>query len=206
MKSPIEIEQEIDVFFRSINFERVSEYVGKSPEFANADYVDQSRKIIVELKVLDKDYFVDGGFINILHSFVPKPVEVNKEGIGLYTIKMPQGKRDTFEEPLRRLIKKANRQIRETKNYLFCGDGLGFIMIALSEFKSLHLDALTEMICNILCEGFSSISGVIICTPTWINPSCISATIHNNAEIHSIRFEIAEAWSRFVDTGGHSSG
>lgn len=59
-KELIKIESDFDVFMKNIGYTRVSEDVGTSPTFQNADYVCKSKKIVVELKVINKDHFVDG--------------------------------------------------------------------------------------------------------------------------------------------------
>ena len=49
-----EIESQFDFFMKSIGYNRVSEDVGFSPNFDNADYVNKVNKTIVELKILNK--------------------------------------------------------------------------------------------------------------------------------------------------------
>jgi len=208
---PISIlELEFDTFFGSIGFRRVSEFVGESPAFKNADYICQAKKIVVELKILDKDFFKDGGVIDRFHSIIPIPKQIDERGFGIYSIKIPnfnrEGKIDSIEEPLRRIIKKANRQIKETNRNLLSNDGKGILVLALSGFLSLSLDILVAMISELLTHEFSSISGFIVCTPTLNSPSCISASNEIiGSQIHVIRREISEAWCNFFDQGGHGS-
>ena len=59
-----EIESQFDFFMKSIGYNRVSEDVGFSPNFDNADYVNKVNKTIVELKILNKDFFENGGDID----------------------------------------------------------------------------------------------------------------------------------------------
>ncbi len=60
------------------------------------------------------------------------------------------------------------------------------------------------MICELLSEEFSSVSGFILCTPSWENSICLSASNANSLEVHNYRIEIAEAWGNFFDIGGHN--
>ncbi len=209
MKSNLEIEREFDAFFASIQFKRVCEIIGDAPNFNNADYIDLSRKTLVELKILDKDYFYEGGIIDRFCSFVPIPKGINEKGLGLYHLKFPkinrEGKIDTFEEPLRRILKKANRQLKETNNNLLAGKGTNLIMFAINRFQSLSPIVIINMICELLEEEFSSVSGFILCTPTINPPSCISASKSSaSLESSQCRWEIAEAWGKFFDNGGHA--
>ncbi|MDX2067907.1 MAG: hypothetical protein SFV55_05745 [Haliscomenobacter sp.] len=133
-----QLEVEFDYFMNSIQFTRVSRDVGESPNFKNADYVNVDIQTVVELKVIEKDYFENGGIIDSLHSFLPKPIEVNEEGTGLYELRLPEknreGKHDNFEEPLRRVLKNANRQLRDTRQYYF-GENYsnGYVIIVISK-------------------------------------------------------------------------
>jgi hypothetical protein len=209
MKSAYDIEKEFNMFFEKINFQRIDKMVGFSPDFKNADYIEPDRKIVVELKVLDKDFFDEGGIIERFHSFIPKAIKVDEKGLGLYSLKLPainrEGKYDTLEEPLRRILKKANRQIRETKERQLDGIGLGMLVLALNNFRSLRIDILACLVGELLLEEFSSIAGFVICTPCWTNAICISGAKDKSPEtVHKIRFEIAEKWSEFFDNGGHS--
>jgi hypothetical protein len=90
MDAPANIERKFDDLFRSLGFSRVSEFVGVSPAFENADYVRHSDRLVVELKVLDKDYFNQGGIIDRFCAIVPAPVNVRPDGTGVYTVTMPE--------------------------------------------------------------------------------------------------------------------
>ncbi|WP_154645108.1 hypothetical protein, partial [Leptospira interrogans] len=73
MKKPEELELEFDKFFLNLGLKRVSEILGDSPKIKNADYISLEKRIIIELKILDADFFKEGGIIcnsqnKILHS------------------------------------------------------------------------------------------------------------------------------------------
>ena len=204
MKSPIEVEREFDAFFDSLGFRRVSEIVGDSPDFPNADYINETDKIVVELKVLDKDYFVDGGFIDRFRGFVPAPVNVNADGTGQYKVTLPpknrEGKYDTFEEPLRRVLKKANKQIKETKKHLLSENDRGFVVLVMNGFVSLDPPTVAEMISALLNDEFRSISGYILC---MANPDvwCLSAMAPDlDDDEYATWYSIAEEIRQYLDT------
>jgi len=217
MISESEREIEFDAFFAGIFFERISGIVGPSPDFYNADYINKADRIVVELKILEKDFFIEGGVIDRFHGFVPAPVHVNPGGRGQSTFRLPEinreGKNDTFEEPMRRILKKANRQIKETKKKLLGNSGIGFLMLAANAFRSLRPDWLSRMIGELLSEEFSSIDGYILCTPGWglvpegadqKSPICMPNVPYGcPATVKEKCFSIGEAWCRFSDFGGH---
>jgi hypothetical protein len=167
MNNPTDIEKGFNGLFQSLGFCRVSELVGESPSFENADYVRQKDHLIVELKVLDKDYFQHGGIIDRFCAIVPAHVRVQPDGTGIYTVTMPdqnrEGRSDTFEEPLRRVLKKANRQLKETNRVLFESKGRGFVVLVMNGFRSLAPTVVARMISELLALEFSGISGFVLC-------------------------------------------
>lgn len=217
MKTAETLEKEFDIFFGEIGFKRISDIVGASPDFSNADYINENQKIIVELKTIDKDFFENGGIIDSLNTFVMKPTNIDENGFGQYTFTFPdinrEGKNDTLEEPLRRILKKANKQIRETKERLLKNEGIGFVMIALNMPSTINPEYISDIVSKILNEEFSSISGYIICTPTYFGHSSETGLFHPvcipNVKLNSANFiqhncyYIAEMWCKFVDNNGH---
>ena len=140
MIDPKETELEFDAFFEQLGYLRPSAEFEEAPGFKNADYVHARDGIIVELKVLDKDHFVNGGIVDSINALILQPDSINDDGLGLYTFSLPEinreGKHDTFEEPLRRALKTANRQIRETKQFCFGTEPIaGFVVLAQTGFS-----------------------------------------------------------------------
>ena len=204
MDSPTDIESAFDSAFASLGFHRVTDFVGRSPAFNNADYIRQVDQLIVELKVLDKDVFDQGGVIDRFCSIVPSPVNVEANGTGLYTIAWPkpnrEGRCDTFEEPLRRILKKANRQIKETNTALFASKGTGFVVLIMNGFRSLAPTVVASMVSKLLFAEFSSISGYIVCTRSpevW----CLSSMSPNLMKHeYDSWYSIAEQIGAFLET------
>ncbi len=219
MKSVIVLENEFNNFFESLGFQKVSVLAGHAPKFQNADYINTKERILFELKIIDNDYFFDGGVIDRFHSFVANPKDINNDGLGLYMVDWPQknreGKCDTFEEPLRRTLKKANRQLKETNQHLLSGEGKGFLCIALHGFQSLHPDTVYRMLQELLTFEFSSITGFLMCMPTWANYketgelahplAYISINCSSTQNIDNYLENICISWLDFMAAGGHKS-
>jgi hypothetical protein len=211
------VENEFDRFMAELSYTRVSEDIGDSPSFQNADYVNKTDKSVVELKVLQKEFFDNGGLVDSLNAIIINPVNIDDRGIGQYVFTIPninrEGKYDNFEEPLRRVIKKANSQLRETREYYFENEiSWGFLMLAQVGFNQLSPDITAALVQKIVNREFRSIDGVIICTPYHrtrnpttlkINPECVSVT--NELDIIKKKkcMDIADKWVKFLEKGGH---
>lgn len=202
------LEKDFDNFFHQIGFIRVDELVGKSPTFQNADYINKNYKIVVELKIIEKDYFKEGGIIDSLNAIVPAgPLPYTSDGLllhGQYTVTIPplnrEGKNDNFEEPLRRSIKKAKDQLKETRMELLNGEGYGFLVIALNMPTLIDIYSASSLV-DKLVHKFSSITGYLVCIPAMAvkgaDVSCIHA-VHMNAP-PLIEKIISEMGNRFCE-------
>ena len=178
MITPEQTEKEFDLFFESIGFSRVSDDVGNSPSFQNADFVNKDKKIVVELKVLFKEHFDEGGLIYSLNAFIYIPKVIDESGLGQYSLtlskKNREGKRDSFSEPIRRTLKKANKQLRETKQFYFeCTPATGYVFLAQTGLMSLSPGITGALVRKQLDDGFSQIDGAIICTPPLSNKKSV---------------------------------
>jgi len=214
-----QVEKQFDRFAQQISFSRVSDDVGSSPRFSNADYVDKRRRIVIELKILDTEYFPRGGIIESMNSIIVQPTNINEDGTGQYEFLLPklnrEGKHDSFEEPLRRVLKKANKQIRETKEYYkYSSENLGFLIIAQLGLQSLSPEVTVNLAHRLLIKEFSSIDGVLVCTPngslvdpTTIrsNPEAVNIGRSDKLNAYEIINRIGEQWLDFYLKGGHSS-
>lgn len=213
MKTPEEIEKDFDLFMQSIGYTRVSEDVGKSPDFKNADYVNKHEKSIVELKVLDKEFFDEGGTIPSLNSVIIQPKDINEDGTGQYTFKISD---KDYKETLEAVLKNANRQLRETTQYYWENDDEvdGFVIVVQAGLSSLDPMIIAMMTKNAMDHKFSSINGAVVCTPYFstINPVtgnrnevCISVTDEKSNIISQRRkskcMELADSWLKYYEKG-----
>ena len=219
MINPQETEIEFDKFFRKIGYVRVSDDISSSPSFKNADYVHKLDRIIVELKILEKERFAEGGIIDSLNAIIVQPKAIDAQGYGQYSFTIPElnrdGEHDSFEEPLRQILKKANKQLKETKSFYYNDSPFtGYVVLAQTGLTSLSPEITAAIVKRILNFEFSSIDGAVICTPysnlinpitRKTNPICTSVT--KNGDMHSRNqcIQIADAWCKFLQEGGHSS-
>lgn len=215
MIHPNQTEKEFDLFFESIGYCRVSDDIGSSPSFQNADYVHKEKKIVVELKVLFKEQFENGGVIESINASVFKPLSIDENGLGQYAFSLPEqsrkGKHDCISEPIRRTLKKANKQIRETRQFYF-GDthSTGYVVLAQTGLESLSPEITAEIVRRQMDKEFSCINGAVICTPHYqtrnpftlgINPECISITNDLIPELRKQCMELADLWVEHLERG-----
>jgi hypothetical protein len=211
-------EQEFDNYLSQVGYNRVSVDVGPAPSFQNADYINKTERSIIELKIIDKEHFPEGGLIDSLGALVIKPENINEDGTGMYSFSLPPVNReshlDNFEEPLRRILKKANRQIRETKQYYFQSpdEAFGCVFLALVGLTSLNPIMVGHLVKKILSAEFSSIDAIIICRPYellrdpvsgQIHPEAVSFAVRPNEIVQKTCYELGENWSVFRRDGGH---
>lgn len=164
MNSSENIEAKFDKFFLSNNYLRVSNVITSTENIKNADYISSNKKFIVELKVIEKKFLKEGGIIERFRAIVPRDKEIFEKG-GITTFSIPdenrEGEMDNFEEPIRRILKKANRQIRETNKILADNEGIGILILVLIA-ENVNPNIYVEMVCALLNEEFSSIRGFIL--------------------------------------------
>lgn len=210
------LELEFDKFFLSIEYQRLAEIIGPSPTYDNADYINLAKKTLIELKILEKDFFKDGGIIHSLQTIVAVPKNISDDGEGFYEVNFPtenrEGKVDTLEEPLRRILKKANKQLKETKNNLLGGNGHGFVMLALNMPSTIDPSFIRALVHRILTKEFTSISGVILCTPKVgmiVDGKFLPVCLHTHdsgipESVYEEMISIVNGWADFIDNGGHA--
>ena len=219
MITPKETEKEFDKFFRQINYDRVFDDVGSSPGFNNADYVNQTKRIIVELKVLDEERMPDGGIINCLNSIIIKPEQINEYGYGSYSLELPEpDKNGRLDSGLRKslisVLKKANKQLRETKSF-YCNDSefTGYVILAHSGFMSLSPEVTSGVVTDILNTQFSSIDGALICTPHYNLVNSLTRRLDYpyvlvakklDTLLSNQCLELSNDWYDFYLKGGHT--
>jgi hypothetical protein len=168
----IQIEPEFDEFVRQSGNVVIRETIAKSPTFQNADYFFPEDNIIAELKCLEQDKFndprtqeklgrlwikwrqrgdVSGRIPEIIHS-KNLPDRCQKD---MYRV---------YSNPIRHRIKKANRQIRETKKAMNLPDARGLLLIANDGNLALDPAAMVHILFESVRNNFSEIDNFVFFT------------------------------------------
>ena len=167
---PLPVEATIDEFVVAAGGTRVSDLVGASPPFLNADYIFESEEILVELKVLTTEWpqqFAFGQQMsdlwlrheiagNVWNDHIegkrPLPREVRRDFLRL------------LRKPVKRILEKANRQLRETRVNLKLEHYFGLVFIVADGLPSVAPEYLRALVSNILLHDYSEIKCFVIMT------------------------------------------
>lgn len=136
LQHSFEVEPLVHEFVRSIDGEVVSDLLPDSPNFENADYLFQTDGVIAELKCLQADFAAPAVIQEKVSRLYRKWLY---EGSITFEMiwrpnELPREKRRKIKalyySPLQNIIKKANRQLRETAKYLEMEDAQKLLLIA----------------------------------------------------------------------------
>lgn len=163
-------EKFFDRFVDQVGGKRVAVLIAKNPTFDNADYLFEPANVIAELKCLRTDFAA-------APEFKQRTVELAGDYIGngrmafgaLFGAKpMPRefvnDALRLLRPPLARVLKKANRQLRETKAHLGRSDAMGVALIVNDGFITLEPHFIVGLISNILLNSYSSIDAFVYIT------------------------------------------
>lgn len=167
----LEVEPTWDGFIESLDGVRISNELNKSPSFNNADYLLPKEEVVIELKEIvtefSKQPSFDIKFDALMHKLIKKepdwkPFLLGGDGsfpkwFHIEFIKI-------FRPPLTRILKKANKQIRETKEYYNLKNNRGVVVIVNDGFNSLEPQFIISVISDILVNSYSSIDCMIYVT------------------------------------------
>lgn len=191
----------------SFGFIKVDREVGAKIDFENADFVNKNSRVIVEIKTVETEYFSEGGIICETNALIVKPLNINDNGTGQYTLKIDSDKKpkNIIYEPLRRLLKKASSQIKSTKDYYFKDDkgpdSIGIVLLVLKNSNIIPITQAALIVDKCLMSGLSVIDGVCICTPFSLSKDPITGNI-NPTDLLVVRTEDedkAEMCGRFAE-------
>lgn len=175
---PIEVETHWRDFVRSIGGIVVEDVVSEPRQFENADFAFLKNSIIVELKEIKTEFskapaFKDGydKLMTKLLTEQPnwKPLMFGGDEKYPYWF-VPEFVR-IFRPPISRILKKANRQIRDTKTHFGISSPTGILLLVNDGFTSIGPDIIKAQISDLLAYSYSSID------------CCIYVTVNRYVEI-----------------------
>lgn len=171
--APINVEKMFGTFVKSFDGTLVSEVVGNSPQFANADYLFRQQGVVAELKCMTKDVLADAAYQDEIGQAVERWIGTGKipNFLGkarIQTAALPADcQREFFQilrKPVHGAIEKANRQIRETKANLNLPDAKGLLLLANDGCWSIETEAMLYLADISLGNRFTSINSVVYFT------------------------------------------
>lgn len=196
--------------FELFGFIKVDENIDRTPEFENADFINIKSRIIVEVKTIEKEYMPNGGIIKETNILLVKPKKINTDGTGQYTIEFNQDKKpqNIIYEPIRRLLKKASRQIKKTEEYFF-KDNLGLepiriILLVLQRLRMVPIDQVALLVQECLNRGLDNIDCVCICNPFFYSRNPINGRENDRWELvyrkeDTDKIEMCQEFTSIID-------
>lgn len=168
----IATELNIDRFINLVGGQRLAQMFPNAA-FQNADYIFPDSKMIIELKILETEF-------GSTEPFLKKEEELHREvaarfGLGPILRGEPGvqkfyagRKRDMYRDPLARITKKANRQIRESKAALADAGYRGLLWLVNDNFRQIGADLAVSLLSSTLIGQKSSVDGLIYVTNHYV--------------------------------------
>ena len=167
---PVVIEGTLNEFIVSCGGDLVSSLVGPSPGFENADYVFERDQVIIELKSIETDWPMDATFgreikdlwlrFQLLGKVSNEDLETGRDVPG--EVRRPF--LNLLKKPLKRILKKANRQIRQTRARLGRDHDSGLVLVVIDGMLTVSPKYIIGLISEILIHDYSSISAFVVLT------------------------------------------
>jgi hypothetical protein len=170
---PIDVEKIFGDFVKSFGGSPISEIVGASLPFANADYLFRNELVVAELKCMEKDVLADQRYQADISDAAERWIRDGKippfaGTVKIQTANLPADcQREFFQilrKPLHGAIEKANRQIRETKSHQNLPDAKGLLLLVNDGCWSIESDAMLYLMDNSLGDRLSSINSIVYFT------------------------------------------
>jgi len=171
--APFNVEEIFNQFVKEIDGELISNIITDTNETPNADYIFKNKNIIAELKCFQKDIFGSNDterFITLLESWTKKglspeltfPMLVN----GQFPIEFKSYILQVARKSIDSVIRKANRQIRETKKAMNMPKAIGLVLLCNDGNYFLENNYFFGLICNLMENKYqnSEIDGFVYFT------------------------------------------
>jgi len=163
-------EETFDEFVKQFGGHKISDSLSKSPSFNNADYLFHNENVIAELKNLQTDFGQNVKFKEQHCELVKKYLSENLISIDslLGHDELPKEFKKEFirlfRPPISRILKKANKQIKQTKQELKLSSADGILLLVNDDFVSLEPEFILGIMGEILSHSYQSIDAFVYLT------------------------------------------
>lgn len=165
----LDVESTWQEFVRLQKGKVLSDDFGTSVEFANADFWFDKDQVVIELKEIQTE-FLDkkkDEAMNLIEKYI-KDSNLSSSELFQGEFKFSD---DFYRKYIRlvrpaitRILKKANKQIKETKQYLGKPNARGVAVVVNDGFTGISARLTFTLICNILVNSYKSIDGFVLMT------------------------------------------
>lgn len=169
-KPALPTEETFDRFVKSFEGQKISDLLSGNPSFQNADYLFPNENVIAELKTLQTDFGTTDSFRAKHIELVKKYLSESRMTLSAIFHSAEQPKEyigdllRLFRPALSRILKKANKQLKDTKRELKLPNTPGILLLINDDFLSLEPRFITSIICEILSHSYSSIDAFVYLT------------------------------------------
>lgn len=168
---PIDVEKTWREFVQFVGGQVVENLVPEPRTFENADFLFPSVPVVAELKEIEREFdktpAVREGFSALLKRVMvenPNWRPALLGGSGTYPDWFSSEFVRLFRPPLSRILKKANRQIRATKEHFWITSSTGILIFVNDGFTGLEPHFVRALASDILMNSYSSIDCLLYIT------------------------------------------
>jgi len=161
---PVDVEAIWQEFVRSVDGKVVEDLVPHPRTFENADFLFPTVPAVAELKEIKTEFEKSDAFVKGYLSLLQRLMDENPDwrpqlfgGTGEYPEWFSREVIRLFRPPISRIIKKANNQIKATKEHFKIVDQTGVLVFVNDGFTALEPHFVHALACSILTNSFSSI-------------------------------------------------
>lgn len=168
---PILVETTWREFVRSINGTVLDDVLPQPRTFENADFVFLDTGTIAELKEIETEFSSSAAFRSKFDGLMRKLIAEAPNwrpplfgGSGEYPKWFGSEFVRLFRAPLARILKKANRQVRDTKTYFKITRATGILLLVNDGFSAIGPEPIRALTSQLLLHSYSSIDCCIYLT------------------------------------------
>jgi hypothetical protein len=168
--NPLPVEETWTEFITLAGGKRISDLLPDSPDFNNADFLFENLKFVVELKQIETEFLRKNAPQRQFEGLVDRLIEDSTwrqvPGGGEPTLPAWFGKEfiRLARPPLLRVLKKANRQLRDTKAFFGIDRPSGVLILVNDGFTAMAPGLVQALACDALVHSYSSIDCFLYAT------------------------------------------
>lgn len=168
---PFPVEAAWRDFIRSIGGSVVEDLIQPPRQFENADFIFLEQGVVAELKEIETEFSTSQAFAKNFDELMNRLILENPEwrpelfgGSGESPPWFDKELYRSFRPPIQRILKKANKQLRETKLHYKIKKDKGILILVNDGFTLIDPMRVFSIACDILSNSFSSINALIYLT------------------------------------------
>jgi len=210
---PFPVEETWRQFIRHVGGTVVEDVLPNPRTFENSDFYFPELRIVAELKEIETEFSQSQSFASGFGQLMERVVREDPAwkpslfgGDGKFPPWFQREFIRLFRPPISRILKKANRQIRETKNFYGVHDSKGVLFLVNDGFQSLGPEPIQALACNLLVNSYSSIDCFVYLTansyvsiPSDSTPRLLWVPIYSDRAPHDLSLQINDIGRKWFD-------